>query len=288
MLATRNSRLAKGLSIADSVIAGSDGFQIPVRTYQISTNNNPEFSVEPNENLVIYYHGGGLFVGDLDSEDLSCRRICKETSSTVISIDYRLMPNHQPHLAVQDAWEGFKAISTKYAPKTLVVVGSSSGGQLAAQVSQCARADIGTGVERDRKEIDGLLLRCPVTCDPTNNGIHLPPRFKEMHGSFSPSFETSLVRLDPGWMKPKAPNLPLEADAFDGLPRTFFQQCTNDIFYSDGVCYAQALVDAGVEVRVDVLDGWPHTFWLKAPQLERALEAEQGMIDGLLWLQGNL
>jgi hypothetical protein len=45
-----------------------------------------------------------------------------------------------------------------------------------------------------------------------------------------------------------------------------------------------ALVDAGVKLRLDVQKGWPHTFWLKAPELPNALEAEKSMLDGLHWL----
>jgi acetyl esterase/lipase len=59
------------------------------------------------------------------------------------------------------------------------------------------------------------------------------------------------------------------------------QVSTNDIYYSDGVCYAEALREAGVEVNLDVVEGWPHTFWLKAPYLERAVQAESDMIEGL-------
>jgi len=68
------------------------------------------------------------------------------------------------------------------------------------------------------------------------------------------------------------------------MPRTWIQVCSNDSLYSDGVCYAKPLEEVGVEVRVDVVWGWPHTFWLKAPGLERALEAEREMLRALKWL----
>lgn len=287
MLASRDSHLAHGLSIHDSTITSPDSKQIRIRTYQISAKDGAELEIGPEDDLVLYYHGGGLRVGDLDSEDLSCRRICKDTSSTVISIDYSLMPDHHPNVTVQEAWDAFLAITTLHAPKTLVVIGSSSGGQLAAQVSQRARARNRAGGQGTTKgrEIDGLLLRCPVTCDPTHGGVDLPARFRPLHASFSTAFETSLVRLDPDAMEVKATELPLEAESFEGLPKSFFQLCSNDVYYSDGICYAHALAEAGVDVRMEVLTGWPHTFWLKAPQLERALEAERGMVKGLLWLQ---
>jgi acetyl esterase/lipase len=54
--------------------------------------------------------------------------------------------------------------------------------------------------------------------------------------------------------------LPLEVVDTGGLPKHWIQVCTNDIYYSDGVCYAAALTEAGVEVKLDVVSGWPHTF----------------------------
>jgi acetyl esterase/lipase len=78
--------------------------------------------------------------------------------------------------------------------------------------------------------------------------------------------------------------LPLEAEDLSEMPRHWIQVSTNDIYYSDGTCYAEALREAGVEVKLDVVEGWPHTFWGKAPYLERAMEAENDMIEGLRWL----
>jgi acetyl esterase/lipase len=63
--------------------------------------------------------------------------------------------------------------------------------------------------------------------------------------------------------------LPLEAEDLSGMPRHWIQVSTNYVYYSDGACYAAALREAGVEVRLDVVEGWPHTFWVKAPLLER-------------------
>jgi acetyl esterase/lipase len=105
-----------------------------------------------------------------------------------------------------------------------------------------------------------------------------------MHTSFAPSFESSLLTIDTDTARQNTPNLPLEAASFHNLPRTFIQLCSNDLYYSDGICYAAALRDAGIEVKIDVVRGWPHTFWLKAPQLDRALEADMDMVKGLRWL----
>jgi acetyl esterase/lipase len=272
MLSGRDWHLTQGIVIYDSTVTATDGYQIPIRTYTIEDNT---------DDLIIYFHGGGLHVGDLDSEDLSCRRICKEASVTVISIDYRLISEVSPETALLDAWDAVVGITSSHTPRKLVVVGSSSGGQLAAQCSQIARG------KPLSKPIDGLLLRGPVTVDASKDGRGVPQRFRAMHTSNSPLFSTSLLAHGSLADDKKTPNLPLQTESFAGLPKTFVQVCTNDIFYSDGICYAAALKEAGVDTKVDVVYGWPHTFWLKAPHLERALKAELDMIQGLKWLLDN-
>lgn len=282
MLSGRDKHLTTGIKVVDSEISSADGHSIKIRTYTPESltvgNQKGDLAIK---RLVIYYHGGGLRVGDLDSEDLSCRRICKDASITVLSVDYRLMPQNSPEMALKDAYDAFlKITSTSQEPTEVYIVGSSSGGQLAAQVTQLAyQSQLVNG-----RTIKGLLLRCPVTINAAEGGIHIPKRFRDIHTSFSSSFETSLLKIDEGAARENTLHFPLEAETFAALPRTFIQVCTNDIYYSDGICYAEALREAGVEVVVDVVQGWPHTFWLKAPHLDRALEAESDMIKGLKWL----
>lgn len=126
-----------------------------------------------------------------------------------------------------------------------------------------------------------MLLRCPVTVDATN----LPARYKGLHVSMNEAFHTSLLSSPALTRKNRTEaKLPLEEEELGGMPRHWVQVCSNDVYYSDGVRYAEALREEGGEVRVDVVRGWPHTFWLKAPVLERAVEAERDTLDGMRWL----
>ena len=232
--------------------------------------------------MVIYYHGGGLYVGDLDSEDLTCRRICKELGYTVYSVDYRLMTDFTADDAFDDAMAALLAIILVQKPQKLVLMGSSSGGQLAAMVSQEYQFNQPDSFEG--LKIHGVLLRGPVTCDATDNGANLPARFKDFHTSMSTAFHTSLLSSPAVNSSNRVRRkMPLEGDV-SGLPRHWIQVCTNDIYYSDGVLYAEALRQVGVQVELNIVAGWPHTFWLKAPELGRAVQAEQDMICGLRWL----
>lgn len=145
-----------------------------------------------------------------------------------------------------------------------ILVGSSSGGQLAAQLSQDWLHNSNKPISESSKLI-GVLLRCPVTCNASSSGKYLPQKYKDKHTSLEPAFVTSLVSKTCVDDKIRTTvKLPLEEENLSGLPRHWVQVCTNDIFYSDGICYVDALRNEGVEVRMRVERGWPHTFWLKS------------------------
>lgn len=337
----RDHRLSRGVRTRPtSVPSTSDpGHAIPVLQYDraipsdtdtgaSSEQPDPDPAPEP-DCVIVYYHGGGLLVGEPDSEDLSCRRLLLDSAPflprlRLYSVGYRLRPQHPVRTCVADAVDALAALAARHPDARLLAVGSSSGGQLAAIAAQHAAASVGGdggdgGRDRRRKppRLHGVLLRCPVTSDagfrPKLAGAadadaavaaaatleHVPEALRGLHTSArDPSFGNALLtRL---YTDPREGleggegngdmmlTMPLEAAAgagrLRGMPRTWVQVCTNDVLYSDGACYAEALRDAGVEVRTDVVVGWPHTFWLKAPELERALEAERALLEGLAWV----
>jgi acetyl esterase/lipase len=268
------------------------GRPLPIRSYNpFSAPSGPpslkrlgrdEEGEKEGKDIVVYYHGGGLYVGDLNSEDLTCRRICKELGCTVYSVDYRLMPDFTADDAIADAMVAFSCIANTRKARRLIVMGSSSGGQLAAMVA--ARYRTWKGPFRKTK-IHGVCLRGPVLCDATEDGANLPPKLRDFHTSMSESFHTSLLSdaaVNAG--NRMTSKMPLEEGSLGKLPRHWIQACTNDIYYSDAVLYAEHLREAGIDVKLDLLKGWPHTFWLKAPELERAVQAEKDCIEGLRWL----
>ncbi|KAJ9155608.1 Carboxylesterase NlhH [Pleurostoma richardsiae] len=296
----RDHHLSQGITTRELTVPSSkDGFAIPVLRYDLLPDDGPgrdgrsDSSIATkrkeqegeNTTVVVYYHGGGLHVGEADSEDLQCRRILKDSAipglATLYSVGYRLRPTYPARTCVSDSLDALLSIRNALPPGARVLlVGSSSGGELAALVSQQA----------PRGSVQGVALRCPVTSDAFSGEAYVPSRLRRLHTSaWDASFETCLL----GAMRRDVPRdglerMPLEAgeEVLRGLPRTWVQVCTNDVLYSDGVCYAKALGDAGVEVKLDVVRGWPHTFWLKAPQLPRALEADRAMLRGLAWVAG--
>jgi len=287
----RDYHLSQGIVAGELVVPSSvDGFAIPVLRYDLvgggssGGGGRSGAGSRVRETIVVYYHGGGLYVGEADSEELSCRRILKDSGvaglGTLYSVGYRLMPQHPAVTCVSDSVDAFNHVRALHPGARLLIVGSSSGGQLAALVSQGAA----------RGAVDGVVLRCPVTSDAFNGVEYVPERLRPMHTSaWDLSFRTALG----GVMKRRVPRdgldrMPLEAadDVLRALPRHWIQMCTNDMLYSDSFCYARALRDAGVEVQTDVVIGWPHTFWNEAPELPRALEADHAMLRGLAWVAG--
>lgn len=271
---SRDHHLSQGISKSWlSVPSSVDGFDIPVMQLDLSESQHSKPAI-----VILYYHGGGLAVGEADSEELTCRRMLKAGLGHVrlYSVGYRLRVPHGAEKCVSDAQDCFEYFRKE--PGKLIIAGSSSGGQLAATVSQSA----------PKGSIHGVMLRGPVTGDARSGLEYIPERLRRFHTSVSsPSFLNSMsFYLGRDVPRDGLKRLPIEADVgeFSQLPKTWIQICTNDTLYSDGLCYALALKEAGVNVRLDVIHGWPHTFWLPAPHLARSAEAEDDMMTGLRWL----
>src|SRR5438093_1185215 len=94
--------------------------------------------------VLVFYHGGGWVIGDLDTHDVQCRQITAEAGITVVAVDYRLAPEHKFPAAVDDAWAATRwvvahARELRVAARKLAVGGGSAGGNLAAVVAPMAR-----------------------------------------------------------------------------------------------------------------------------------------------------
>ncbi len=113
-----------GLVVDDQVIAG-----VPVRTYEKA----------PSDAVVIYFHGGGFVVGGLDSHDDVCAEICDLTGFRVVSVDYRLSPEHKHPAAFEDALAVCSDFAFANPDKNLVLAGDSAGANLAAAVAHRTR-----------------------------------------------------------------------------------------------------------------------------------------------------
>jgi len=103
---------------------------IPIRIYRAA---KPDLAA-----VVVYYHGGGFILGGLDSHDDVCAELCERTGYEVVSVDYRLAPEHLHPASSDDAYAAFEWAAKTYA-QPIVLSGDSAGGNLAAGVAQRAR-----------------------------------------------------------------------------------------------------------------------------------------------------
>lgn len=134
-------RPAKPIEVArvqDRDIPGPDGNALGVRIYHPAgvTGDTPP--------VLVYFHGGGFVLCDLDSHDSCCRRLANGAGAVVVSVDYRLAPETPFPAAVHDAWTATQWVADHAAelgadPDRLVVAGDSAGGNLAAVVAMLAR-----------------------------------------------------------------------------------------------------------------------------------------------------
>jgi acetyl esterase len=220
-----------------------------VRFYESTTH------VRPGP-LVVYFHGGGWVRGSIGGYDAVCGQVAARTGALVLSVGYRLAPEHPFPAAVEDAydvtcWAVSRAEVLGVDAARVAVMGDSAGGNLAAVVAQVARAE-GT------PQLAAQVLVYPGTdatlASPsiTENAAG-PVLTREAIVDFLDLYHPFGDRRDPRLS-------PLFADDLSGLPRTLIQSAQYDPLRDDGRRYAQALRRAGVQVRYTEYADVPHGY----------------------------
>ena len=121
--------------VEDIAIPTRDGASLPARLYAPATAKLP---------VLLYLHGGGFTIGNLETHDSLCRQIARRSGAAVIALDYRLAPEHRFPVAVEDTWDALRWLASHGAalgldPARLAVGGDSAGGTLAAVCAIHAR-----------------------------------------------------------------------------------------------------------------------------------------------------
>ena len=124
----------QGITVTEVTVDGGSG---PLRAWHYRPADNGDDSPRP---LLVAYHGGGWVIGDLDTHDHLCRLICRDAAAHVLSVDYRLAPEHKAPAAVDDAyaaylWAREHAVELGADPGRVAVGGDSAGGNLAAALA---------------------------------------------------------------------------------------------------------------------------------------------------------
>jgi acetyl esterase len=261
-LAGRDAEAVELASVEDRMIPGPAG-PIPVRIYA------PEPGAGPLP-LLVYFHGGGFVLCDLDTHDPTCRALAKRAGCVVVSVDYRLAPEARFPAAPEDCfaaarWAAANAASLGADPRRVAVAGDSAGGNLAAVVSILAR-------ERGGPALVHQLLVYPVT------------DWSFDTASYRENAEGYLLTRDMmSWFRghyfakpgdatdPLA--APLRAPDLRGLPPATVLSAEFDPLRDEGEAYAARLREAGVPTTLTRYDGMFHGFFGMTARIDRAREA---------------
>lgn len=244
----------EGVATSDGLVV-TTAHAIPVRRYRMANGIATA--------LVVYYHGGGFVLGDLDSHDDICAEICAGTGFEVISTDYRLAPEHLHPAAFDDALAVFEwAAATSALP--IVLCGESAGGNLAATVTQATR--------RRARHAVGQMLIYPGL------GGHETGRSYIEHAE-APLLSLAdidfyrRIRSAPG-QSPEDPSFsPLRDRDFSGLPPTVIVTAECDPLSSDGEAYRNRTLAANGQALWREEPRLVHSFLRARTTVPRAAEA---------------
>lgn len=236
---------------SDTEIPGPNG-PIPIRVYRPSD--------EETLPALVFYHGGGFVIGDLETHDKECRLLCANANCIVVAVDYRLAPESPFPAAVEDAWAALQWIATEgeqlgVDTARLAVGGDSAGGNLAAVMALMARDA-------------SLDLKLQMLVYPATDA-------SKHHDSFTENADGPLLTvevIDWFWShylgsasEAEVRNdwrfSPAKASDHSRLAPAYIATCSADPLRDEGNAYAVQLSEAGVPVQHSLFEGQPHALF---------------------------
>lgn len=218
---------------------------IPVRVYW------PPVAEQTDLPVVVFCHGGGWSIGDLDTHDAVARAHAVGAEAIVVSVDYRLAPEHPFPAGVDDCWAALQWVGDHAAelggdPNRIAVAGDSAGGNLAAVIAHLAR------------DHDGPALAFQLLWYPSVTGDLSLPSFTE--NADAPILDREVIDAFLAWYVPEfdisEPSTlpvtlaPANAADFSGLPPAYIGTAEHDPLRDDGARYAELLNAAGVPAEL--------------------------------------
>jgi acetyl esterase len=238
------------LRIEERTIGHGELTGIPVRIYWPPCDDDADELLP----VVVFYHGGGFALGDLDTHDPVARTHAVGAETIVVSVDYRLAPEHPFPAGVNDCWAALQWVAEHAAelggdPNRIAVAGDSAGGNLAAVMAHLARDN----ADKGGPELVFQLLWYPVvTAD-----LSLPS-FTE--NAFAPILDREVIDAFLAWYLPDLDITdpaalpitlaPANAADLSGLPPAYIGTAEHDPLRDDGARYAELLNAAGVPAEL--------------------------------------
>lgn len=235
--------------IAIKQVENTHANNIPLRIYKNSERKN--------QPVIVFYHGGGFVLYNLDSHDNVCRRLCRDSHAMVISVDYRLAPEHTFPAAHEDAFEALQWVKNNIEtyggnPEDIIVAGDSAGGNLAACMAH-----------KCRKE--NIPLKAQILIYPWIDGKMNNPSINRNGKGFMLEKE-GLIWFQNVYGPRKEDHLkpeisPCYEKEFNGLPPAFIITAQYDPLLDDGFKYYKQLTTANVNVKYKEYSGLFHGFF---------------------------
>ena len=258
-------------AVENRAIRGPAG-DLPVRIYRpdVDAGGLP---------ALVYYHGGGHVIGNLDTHDAVARNLCNGAGCVVVSVDYRLAPEHKFPAAAEDAFAALEWCARHRAdigidPRRIAVGGDSAGGNLAAVASLMAR------------DGGGPDIRLQVLVYPVTDYAYDTQSYRTYGDGYGMLDAQSMRWFRDHYLRGEADRLdwraaPLRAGDLSGLPPALVLTAQCDVLRDEGEAYARRLRSAGVDVEHRDREGMIHGFFTMAPMIDGAVRA-QGLVCGAL------
>ena len=228
--------------------------------------------------VIVYFHGGGWVIADLDAYAGGAKGLALQTGAKVVSVAYRMAPEHTYPTAHEDAYAAFQHVAENAAamggdPDRVAVAGESAGGNLAVSVAHMAKA-------RGGKSPAHVVSVYPVADgDLTSDSYEKYAKAKPLNKPFMGWF---FDHYTPGWKNADANDMPyifLKELDLAGLPPVTIINAGIDPLLTDGEELETALRNAGVPVNRKVYPGVTHEFFGMTPVLEQAGAAQKFAAD---------
>lgn len=265
-------KMLPDLRVENRTIANGERTDIPVRIYW------PDSELRPLP-VVVFYHGGGFCLGDLDTHDPVARAHAVGAEAIVVSVGYRLAPEHPFPAGVDDCWAALQWVAENAAelggdPNNIAVAGDSAGGNLAAVTALRARDNGGPALRFQ------LLWYPTVTADLSlpayTDNAEAPILNREVIDAFLSWYVPDLDLTDPKALP--ITMAPANAADLSGLAPAYIGTAEHDPLRDDGARYAELLGAAGVPVELSNAPTLVHGFVSFALAIPAAAEAtERGL-----------
>lgn len=250
--------------VENTFIEGTLG-KIPIRRYFDSKTNDFQNGNSP---LIIYFHGGGFVMGNLESHDLVCRHLCKEAKATIIAVDYKLAPEHKFPAAIIDTEDAIKEIikkenEFKFDKNKVILCGDSAGGTLAA---------VGTIMSRDGivPKIHGQILVYPwVDLTMCRRSMDIDLKGMILNKETIAYFANHYLNKPEEQVDWRAS--PLLTPDLSNLPPTYIYGAGLDPLVDEGDAYKRRLLSFNNEVHYRLFPGQMHAFLSNSVQLPTSL-----------------